>query len=91
MAEASLSEVVRKAEEVEKSDLPSHFSFSHPPAASPLVCLLLQAPAVSLLDGRTHEIPRPGVRASTNLSVVQLLFFSPPLPASASPSSPGFV
>ena len=86
MAEASLSEVVRRAEEVEKSDRPSHFSFSHPPAASPLVCLLLQAPAVSLLEGRTHKIPR--VRASTNLSVVQLPFSSPPLPVTASPSSP---
>ena len=50
VAEVSLLEVVRRAEEVEKSDLPSHFSFSHPPAASPLVCLPLQAPAVSLLD-----------------------------------------
>ena len=59
VVEVSLSEVVRKAEEVEKSDLPSHFSSSHPPAASPLVCQPLQAPAVSLLDGRTHEIPRP--------------------------------
>ena len=88
VAEASLSEVVRKAEEVEKSDLPSHISSSHPPAASPLVCLPLQAPAVSLLDGRTHRIPRPRVRGSTNLSVVQLPFSSPPLPASAFPSSP---
>ena len=82
----SLLEVVRRAEEVEKSDLPSHFSSSRPPAASPLVCQLLQAPAVSLLGGSTREIPR--VRPSTNLSVVQLPFSSPPLPASASPSSP---